>query len=58
MSILTVNILWESLLLLPVSLLGLWVGIIASKHMNEALVRKLVLIMLVLSGLALVVTNL
>ena len=58
MSILTVNILWESLLLLPVSLLGLWLGIIASKHMNEALVRKLVLIMLVLSGLALVVTNL
>lgn len=57
-SILTVDILWESLILIPISLLGLWLGIKSSKIMNETLVRKIVLIMLVLSGLALIFNNL
>ena len=58
LSILTVDILLESLVLVPISLLGLCLGIKGSKMINEAAVKKMVLIMLILSGLALVINNL
>jgi uncharacterized membrane protein YfcA len=44
--------------LFPVMLLGLWGGIVSGNLLNEKLVKKMVILMLIMSGLALVVTNL
>jgi uncharacterized membrane protein YfcA len=58
MGILTMDILWQAVMLVPVSMLGLWLGIKGSSILNEAVAKKAVLIMLILSGLALVINNL
>lgn len=44
--------------LFPVMLLGLWGGIVSGNLLDERLVKKLVILMLILSGTALVLTNL
>ncbi len=53
---------WESLslsfLLMPVMLIGLFAGIRRSKVLNEKIVKKLVIVLLVVSGIALIAKNL
>lgn len=51
--ILTPGVLWQAALLFPAMLAGLAAGIRSSSLLNERLVRKLVLVMLVVSGVAL-----
>lgn len=58
LSVLSADILWQALALFPISLLGLWLGMKSSKVLNEAIAKKIVLIMLVISGTALVISNL
>lgn len=52
---------WESLkqsvLLLPVMLIGLWAGIKSAKFLNEKTVKMLVIVLLILSGVVLVIKN-
>ncbi len=57
-SIITLEIFLQALLLIPAMLVGLFLGIKSSFVLDEKLVRKLVIIMLILSGLALVLNNL
>lgn len=56
--ILTFDIFRESLILYPFMLLGLGLGIFLSKKISEALVKKIVIILLMLSGLTLIINNL
>lgn len=56
--IISLHIFLRSLLLIPAMLVGLFLGIKSSSILDEKLVRKLVIFMLVLSGFALVVNNL
>lgn len=43
--------------LIPLMLLGLWLGMLSGRFLNDKLVKKIVIIMLIISGLALVITN-
>ena len=58
LGVLSREILWQSITLFPIAMLGLWLGMKSSKIMNEAIARKIVLIMLIISGLALTINNL
>ena len=58
LSVMNLDILWQTLTLFPIAMAGLWLGMKSSKIMNEAVARKVVLIMLVISGLALTINNL
>ncbi|MBR5230738.1 MAG: sulfite exporter TauE/SafE family protein [Clostridia bacterium] len=58
LDLLSVEILLESLMLYPAVVLGLWLGMKVSSLLKEAAVKKFVMIMLFLSGLALILTNL
>lgn len=51
-------ILWETLSIFPVAMLELWLGMKSSKIMNDAIARKIVLVMLIFSSLGLVFNNL
>lgn len=55
--ILTPVIFKSALLLLPFMLIGLAAGIFLSKKISEKIVKKIVIILLVLSGLSLVINN-
>lgn len=55
--ILTPEIFRSALLLLPFMLAGLIIGIYLSKKVREKIVRKIVIILLILSGLSLVINN-
>jgi len=52
------EILLEALLLYPVVALGLWLGMKCSSLLKESAVKKFVIFMLFISGLAMIVTNL
>lgn len=56
--ILTFDILKQAVILLPFMLIGLGAGMLSGKFLDEKIVRKLVILMLVVSGAALVLTNL
>ena len=58
LGVLTRGILWEALAIFPVAMLGLWLGMKSSKIMNDAIARKIVLVMLIFSSLGLVFNNL
>ena len=58
LSVFSMDILWRSITIFPIAMLGLWLGMKSSKIMNEAIAKKVVLVMLVISGIALVVNNL
>ena len=58
LGVFSLNMLWQALSLFPIAMLGLWLGMKSSKIMNEAIAKKIVLVMLVISGIALVVNNL
>lgn len=52
--ILNTGILWQAVRLLPFALLGLLLGAKSSAVLNERIVRTLVIVMLILSGLSLI----
>lgn len=56
--IITFSTLTKAVILLPAMLAGLLLGIKSSSHLDEAFVRRLVIVMLIISGIALVVQNL
>ena len=56
--ILTLDVLKQAVVLLPFMLIGLGAGMLSGKFLDEKIVRKLVILMLIVSGAALVLTNL
>ena len=56
--IITVDILKRAMVLMPVMLIGLALGMLSSRVLDEKIVRKAVIIMLIISGIALVVNSL
>lgn len=57
MGVITLESLWMGALMMPLMFLGLWMGMRLSSRMDERLVRRSVLIMLLVSGAALVWSN-
>ena len=55
--ILTIHVLYQAILLIPIMILGLWIGMKSSGKLNEAVVKKIVIIVLLLSGLSLIISN-
>ena len=58
LGVLSRAIFWEVLSIFPIAMLGLWLGVKSGKVMNEAVAKKIVLVMLIFSGLGLVISNL
>ena len=56
--LLTFDVLWQAVILLPFMLIGLGSGMLSGKFLDEKIVRKLVIVMLIVSGAALILTNL
>ncbi|MBQ9122382.1 MAG: sulfite exporter TauE/SafE family protein [Lachnospiraceae bacterium] len=56
--IIAIDILKQALVLMPFMLVGLALGMLSGKVLNEKIVKKIVIIMLVISGAALVVNSL
>lgn len=56
--IITLETMKRSLMLFPVMLVGLWAGIWSGNFLNEKAVKKVVIIMLIISGAALIISNL
>ena len=56
--IITFDIIKQALVLVPLMLIGLFLGIYSGKYLNEKIVKKIVIIMLVVSGVALIMNNL
>ena len=57
LGIITIAGIKQALLLIPVVLLGLFSGIGCSKLMDEKLAKRLVLVLLIISGIAMIVKN-
>ncbi len=57
LGVLTLATLKKSLILMPVMLLGLFVGMKSAKRLDDKIIKKLVIILLILSGVALIVNN-
>lgn len=55
--ILTFDIFRQAVVLIPFMLIGLCAGMLSGKFLDEKIVRKLVILMLIISGAALIVTN-
>ncbi|NCB93886.1 MAG: sulfite exporter TauE/SafE family protein [Clostridia bacterium] len=58
MGIITMDILRQAVILIPVMLAGLFAGMKSSSVIDEKIVKKIVIVMLVLSGIALIMNNL
>lgn len=58
LGILTFPVVREAVMLLPFMLLGLCAGMLAAKRVEERVVKRVVIVMLILSGVSLVVRNL
>lgn len=56
--IITSDILKQALCLVPVMLFGLWMGMVSGKVLDEKLVKKIVVAMLIVSGIALIINSL
>ena len=56
--LLTFDVLKQAVILLPFMLIGLGSGMLSGKFLDEKIVRKLVIVMLIVSGAALILTNL
>ena len=56
--LLTFDVLRQAVILLPFMLIGLGSGMLSGKFLDEKIVRKLVIVMLIVSGSALILTNL
>lgn len=55
--IITFDILWQALILLPFVLIGLVLGMLSSKVLNEKIVKRIVIVMLMISGVALIINS-
>ena len=55
--ILTFDIFRQAVVLIPFMLIGLCAGMLSGKFLDKKIVRKLVILMLIISGAALIVTN-
>lgn len=58
MGILTFDIFKETLVLFPFMIFGLGIGMFLSKKISEAMVKKIVIILLMISGITLIINNL
>lgn len=56
--IITLQAFWQALLLAPLMLCSLWLGMRAGAVINDKAARKIVLIMLLISGIALIINSL
>ena len=56
--IITFDIAKQTVMLIPFMLLGLYLGMVSSKVLNEKIVKKIVIIMLIVSGVALIINSL
>lgn len=56
--IITYDVLKQSVVLIPFMLAGLCFGMLSSRFLNEKIVKKLVIVMLIISGIALTGSNL
>ena len=55
--IITPNVMKNATILFPFMLIGLGVGILLGKIMNEKIMKIIVIVMLIISGLSLIITN-
>ncbi|HAN20064.1 MAG: permease [Clostridiales bacterium GWF2_36_10] len=55
--IFTVDIFKQAILLLPFMIIGLFIGILLSKKINESVIKKFVILLLILSGVSLLINN-
>ncbi|MBQ6807522.1 MAG: sulfite exporter TauE/SafE family protein [Lachnospiraceae bacterium] len=58
LGIVTFDILKQAVILMPFMLIGLGLGMASSRILNEKVVKKIVIVMLMVSGIALVINNL
>ena len=58
LGIITLPVLKQVLILLPFMLIGLFAGMLLAKHLNERLIKKLVILLLIVSGIALILNQL
>lgn len=56
--IITFDILKQAVLLIPLMLIGLALGMFSGKYLDEKIIKKVVIIMLIVSGIALILNNL
>ena len=56
--IITLDIMKQAVILVPFMLIGLFLGMLSGKVLNDKQVKKLVIVMLIVSGVALVINNL
>lgn len=56
--IITWDIVKQAIALIPLMLIGLALGIFSGKFLDEKVIKKLVIVMLIVSGVALILTNL
>ncbi len=56
--IITFDIVWQVGILIPFMLIGLVLGMVSGKFLDEKIIKKLVIVMLVISGIALILNNL
>lgn len=57
LGILTIHSIYQALSLIPFMLIGLFLGIKCSQYINEQTTKRIVIIMLMISGLALIINN-
>ena len=57
LGIITIQTIKQTIVLIPLMLLGLALGMVSSKILDEKRVKKIVIIMLIISGLALVINS-
>ena len=57
LSIITLDVLRQALWLIPLMLIGLLLGMLSSKFINEGIVKKLVIVMLIISGFSLILSS-
>ncbi len=55
--IITFGILKQAVILMPLMIVGLVLGMLSSKVLNEKIVKKIVIVMLIVSGIALIINN-
>lgn len=56
--IITLSSLWKALILSPFMVVGLIAGMMSAKKIDDKIVKKIVIVMLIISGVALIMTNL
>lgn len=56
--IVTFEIFKQAVILMPLMLIGLVLGMLSGKYLDEKVIKKLVIIMLIVSGIALILNNL